>query len=79
MGRPGELKRPTLNAGPLKDRNNALHELHLDAGLPSLSTMRRELNNRISNSSLHNAFTSAARPPWETCRVAGRPRPWPDL
>lgn len=66
MGRPGELKRPILSDGPLKELNTALHELHLDAGLPSLSTMRRELNNRISNSSLHNAFTSTARPPWDT-------------
>jgi hypothetical protein len=66
MGKPGELKRPVLSDGPLKELNKALHELHLDAGLPSLATMHRELNKRISRSSLYDAFTSTARPPWDT-------------
>lgn len=66
MGRAGELKRPILSEGPLKELNDALHELHLDAGLPTLSTMYRELNKRISRSSLHDALTSTARPPWDT-------------
>ncbi|PSK58397.1 hypothetical protein B0E38_01422 [Streptomyces sp. 111WW2] len=66
MGRPGELKRPVLADGPLKELNTALHELHLDAGLPSLTTMHRDLDKRISRSSLHDAFTSAARPAWDT-------------
>jgi hypothetical protein len=66
MGRPGELKRPVLADGPLKELNAALHELHLDAGLPSLTTMHRDLDKRISRSSLHDAFTSAARPAWDT-------------
>lgn len=66
MGRPGELKRPVLANGPLQKLNAALHDLHLDAGLPSLTTMHRALHKRISRSSLHDAFTSAARPPWDT-------------
>lgn len=66
MGRPGELKRPVLADGPLKELNAALHELHLDAGLPSLTVMHQELGKRISRSSLHDAFTSAARPAWDT-------------
>ncbi|MFK0108639.1 hypothetical protein [Streptomyces sp. NPDC091217] len=66
MGRPGELKRPVLSPGPLKELNDALHELHLDAGLPTLSVMYRELGKRISRSSLHDALTGMARPPWDT-------------
>lgn len=66
MGRPGELKRPVLSAGPLKELNDALHELHLDAGLPTLSAMYQELGKRISRSSLHDALTGTVRPPWDT-------------
>ncbi|MDQ0681090.1 hypothetical protein QFZ56_000053 [Streptomyces achromogenes] len=66
MGRAGELKRPVLSPGPLKELNDALHELHLAAGLPTLSTMYRELGKEISRSSLHDALTGTARPPWDT-------------
>jgi hypothetical protein len=60
------LKRPVLSAGPLKDLNDALHELHLDAGLPTLTAMYRELGKGISRSSLHDALTGTGRPSWET-------------
>jgi hypothetical protein len=60
------LKRPVLSAGPLKDLNEALHALHLEAGLPTLSAMYRELGKEISRSSLHDALTGTGRPPWET-------------
>ncbi|MFI0915588.1 hypothetical protein [Streptomyces abikoensis] len=66
MGRPGEFKRPVLSKGPLKDLNEALHELHLRAGLPTLSVMSKEVGHRVSRSSLHEAFTGTARPPWDT-------------
>jgi hypothetical protein len=66
MGRPGELRRPIISEGPLKVLNEALHELHLAAGLPTLSAMHKELGRTISRSSLHDAFTGPGRPPWDT-------------
>lgn len=66
MGRSGELKRPALGSGPLKKLNDALHELHLMAGLPSLTAMHKAVGKRISRSALHDALTSPARPAWDT-------------
>ncbi|MET9676445.1 hypothetical protein ABZY68_25620 [Streptomyces sp. NPDC006482] len=36
MGRPGILKKPQIDVGPLKVLNDSLHELHLQVGRPSL-------------------------------------------
>lgn len=66
MGRPGELKRPALMSGPLKELNDALHELHLMAGLPSLTVIHKAIGRRISRSALHDALTSSSRPAWDT-------------
>ncbi|MEU2873494.1 hypothetical protein ABZ769_30555 [Streptomyces olivoreticuli] len=56
-----------LSEGPLKDLNDALHDLHLRAGRPSLSEMAAKITDgRISRSSLHEALTSAALPRWDT-------------
>ncbi|THA77827.1 hypothetical protein [Streptomyces sp. A0592] len=37
MGRPGILKKPQIDAGPLKVLIESLHDLHLQVGRPSLS------------------------------------------
>ncbi|MEV7669635.1 hypothetical protein [Streptomyces albidoflavus] len=37
MGRPGILKRPQIDVGPLKILIDSLHDLHLEVGRPSLS------------------------------------------
>ena len=37
MGRPGILKRPQINVGPLNVLIESLHDLHLQVGRPSLS------------------------------------------
>uniref|UniRef100_UPI003F498DD9 hypothetical protein n=1 Tax=Streptomyces sp. CA-136453 TaxID=3240050 RepID=UPI003F498DD9 len=65
VGRPGELKRPQLPDGPLKNLVDALHELHLRAGRPTLSDLARALGGRISRSRLHDAFTSGRLPRWD--------------
>ncbi|MFE7129993.1 hypothetical protein ACFVIM_03965 [Streptomyces sp. NPDC057638] len=65
MGRPGRFKHPELTEGPLKDLNNALHQLHLRAGLPSLSTMCRAMTGAISRTRLHDAFSKPGLPPWD--------------
>ncbi|MGW6016201.1 hypothetical protein [Streptomyces sp. NPDC055210] len=65
MGRPGEFKRPQLPEGPLKDLTDALHELHLRAGRPTLSDLARALEGGVSRSRLHDALTSGRLPRWE--------------
>jgi hypothetical protein len=37
MGRPGRLKKPQIDVGPLKYLIDNLHDLHLQVGLPSIS------------------------------------------
>ncbi|WP_189958941.1 acyl carrier protein [Streptomyces alanosinicus] len=63
---PGQFKKPSLPAGRLRDLNDALHALHLIAGQPSLETMHRLLQKRISRTRLHDAFTEPRLPPWDT-------------
>lgn len=79
MGRPGQLKRPALADGPLKVLNDALHELHLKAGWPSLTEMLRANPGGPSRSSLHGAFTGPVLPRRDTVDalvglLAGRAR-----
>ncbi|MFJ8745803.1 PP2C family protein-serine/threonine phosphatase [Embleya sp. NPDC127516] len=50
----------------MKDLNEALHHLHLWAGLPSLDQMSGLCGWRISRSTLHTAFTQARLPRWDT-------------
>ncbi|MEU6341776.1 acyl carrier protein [Streptomyces sp. NPDC046977] len=66
MGVPGQFKKPSLPAGRLRDLNDALHALHLIAGQPSLESMHRVLQKRISRTRLHDAFTEPRLPPWDT-------------
>ncbi len=60
-----QLKRPQVG-GPLKDLNDALHELHAQAGLPSIRHVQRDLGGAevASRGRVHDAFTSARLPTW---------------
>ncbi|MDH6139860.1 MULTISPECIES: hypothetical protein [Kitasatospora] len=66
MGKPGHLKRPALVAGPLKVLNDALHELHLKAGKPSLTEMVRLVSVSRSRSGIHGAFSGDTLPRRDT-------------
>ncbi|MFE3206108.1 PP2C family protein-serine/threonine phosphatase [Embleya sp. NPDC059237] len=50
----------------MRDLNEALHHLHLWAGMPSLDQMSGFCEWRISRSTLHAAFTQARLPRWDT-------------
>lgn len=66
MGRPGRLKQPDLAEGPLKQLNDALHDLHFRAGRPSLSRMYEAVaDNHVSRSRLHTVFTTDRLPAWD--------------
>lgn len=41
MGRPGILKKPQIDVGPLKNLIDSLHDLHLQVGRPSLSRISK--------------------------------------
>ncbi|MFF2041920.1 hypothetical protein ACFVVX_15945 [Kitasatospora sp. NPDC058170] len=66
MGRSGKNKRPALPDGPLKTLNDALRDLHLKAGQPSLAEMARAIAGGPSRSSLHDALTSSNLPKRDT-------------
>jgi DNA-binding CsgD family transcriptional regulator len=59
----GQLKRPDLAAGPLRDLNDALHVLHRTAGWPSLRVLVHQLA-AVSRGSLHALFSSGTLPTW---------------
>ncbi|MFE2937169.1 hypothetical protein [Streptomyces sp. NPDC059278] len=55
MGRPGVLKKPQLDRGPLKTLMDSLHELHLDVGRPSLTKIAeksKETDRDLSRSTI---------------------------
>jgi serine phosphatase RsbU (regulator of sigma subunit) len=66
VGNRGRFARPSLPDGPVKDLNEALHHLHLWAGVPSLDQMSEFCGWRISRSTFHSAFTQARLPGWDT-------------
>ncbi|WP_405541012.1 hypothetical protein OG478_52720 [Streptomyces phaeochromogenes] len=41
MGRPGILKKPQIDVGPLRDLIYGLHDLHMSVGRPSLSKISK--------------------------------------
>jgi hypothetical protein len=41
MGRPGVLRKPQIDVGPLRDLIYSLHDLHLSVGRPSLSKISK--------------------------------------
>ncbi|MFD7404162.1 hypothetical protein ACFV7R_16105 [Streptomyces sp. NPDC059866] len=59
---------PRLEDGPLRDLNDALHTLHLQAGRPTLAEMfgalSMEARESISRSTLHTALTGPNLPRW---------------
>lgn len=61
------LKRALLAPGPLSDLMDALHELHLVAGLPSTRDLERDIGRRgaTSHAAIHKMFTGSSRPTWE--------------
>ncbi|MFI8188638.1 type I-E CRISPR-associated protein Cas6/Cse3/CasE [Streptomyces sp. NPDC085946] len=70
MGRAGEIKRPDLPAGRMRDLNVALHDLHREAGFPSAREIARAVG--LGHSTVHNLFAQERLPPYEQCMaVAG--------
>ncbi|MEU9520040.1 type I-E CRISPR-associated protein Cas6/Cse3/CasE [Streptomyces sp. NPDC048224] len=63
MGRAGEIKRPDLPAGRVRDLNAALHELHRDAGFPSAREMARAVG--LGHSTVHNLFARNRLPQYD--------------
>ncbi len=61
------LPRPDLPAGAHRDLNDALHELHHQAGWPSLRTLARETG--VSRTTVSKTFSSAALPTWGTLEL----------
>lgn len=58
----GALPRPDLPAGPSRQLNDALHDLHHAAGWPSLRTLARAAG--CSHTTVSNAFSSPRLPAW---------------
>ncbi len=59
------LKRPQLPAGSHRDLNDALHDLHLRAGLPSLRNLVDGVGDGVAGKSrIHDAFSSGRLPAW---------------
>ncbi|MER6126701.1 type I-E CRISPR-associated protein Cas6/Cse3/CasE [Streptomyces sp. NPDC001795] len=63
MGRAGEIKRPNLPAGPMRDLNAGLHELHREAGFPSAREMARAAS--LGHSTVHNLFARGRLPQYD--------------
>lgn len=58
----GALPRPDLPTGPLRELNDALHDLHHRAGWPSLRTMARDAG--CSHTTVSAVFSSPRLPSW---------------
>ncbi|MEU3410510.1 hypothetical protein ABZ760_04430 [Streptomyces sp. NPDC006658] len=59
------LKKPPLPDGPHRDLNDALHSLHLRAGLPSLRDLADGIGDGVAGKSrIHDAFASDRLPTW---------------
>jgi CRISPR system Cascade subunit CasE len=63
MGRAGEINRPDLPAGRMRDLNAALHELHREAGFPSARELARAAG--LGHSTVHNLFTRDRVPQYD--------------
>ena len=61
------LPRPQLSAGPGRELNDALHELHHRAGWPSLRTLARDAG--VSHTTVSKVFSTAALPSWGTVEL----------
>ena len=58
----GGLPRPDLPPGPQRELVDALHDLHLRAGWPSLRTLAREAG--CSHTTVSHVFSTARLPAW---------------
>jgi replicative DNA helicase len=60
------LKRATLAPSPLSDLMDALHQLHLVAGQPSLRDLQRDIGGRgaPSHAAIHKVFAGSNLPSW---------------
>lgn len=60
------FKRAPLPPGPLSDLMDALHQLHLDVGQPSLRDLQRDIGGRSapSHAAIHKVFTGSKLPTW---------------
>jgi hypothetical protein len=59
----GQLRWIVLPAGPHRDLVEALRELHLQAGLPSVRAIAR-LTAALSHDTVHRVLVGAALPSW---------------
>jgi len=67
------LKRPDLPFGPLRDLNDALHDLHQRAGLRSVRDLARSVGAGVaSRSRIHDAFTGSRLPSWGLVQLLAR-------
>lgn len=67
------LKRPDLPFGPLQNLNDALHDLHQRAGLPSVRDLARSVGTGVaSRSRIHDAFTGSRLPSWGLVQLLAR-------
>ena len=63
----GALPRPDLPSGPHRDFVEALHELHHQAGWPSLRTLAAEVG--CSHTTVSHVFSSTRVPAWGTVEL----------
>ncbi|WP_374456099.1 AAA family ATPase [Nocardioides sp.] len=63
----GALPRPDLAPGPVRTLNDALHDLHHQAGWPSLRTLARETG--VSHTTVSKTFSRPALPAWGTLEL----------
>ncbi|HEX3791145.1 MAG TPA: hypothetical protein VHW44_25000 [Pseudonocardiaceae bacterium] len=63
----GTLSYPDLPTGPLKQFNDALHELHWQAHRPTVREMSVAIKGTVlaSHGRIHDAFTKARLPDWD--------------
>lgn len=62
MGRAGRLRLPDLEPGPVLRLKQALHELHLRAGAPSIGEIVLDTGRVHSRSVVHGVFSAPAAP-----------------
>lgn len=80
-----KIKRELTPPGPITDFFDELHELHFDAGLPSVREIERKALGAVGSTAIHKALKGPAVPGWgptETIveALGGRPEsakgPW---
>ena len=67
VGGPDERTSPTEVTGPARTLNHALHDLHHQAGWPSLRTLAKEAG--VSHTTVSKAFSQPTLPTWGTLEL----------